>query len=169
MGITRRHVLAAMAGMTAAGAVGVGVTGMRWWDRPAGDGRIVLSEGEHGFVQALAEAWMPPGGEPSISGSEARVGDFVDEVIAHMQPTQAKLLRVLLHALDEETVPTHLARYQTLPLETRSEVLRGWMDSSWYLQRQAVSAVLALVSFGYTLHPEVSRIFSPLFGCGYGR
>lgn len=165
--LTRRAVLAAAAASAAVVAGGAGVVGS-WYDRPAGEGLSVFSPEEHGFVQALAEAWMPPGGEPAISGAEARMGDFLDGVVATMAPTQGKLFRLLLHALDAETLPTHAAHFQTLPLETRTAVLAGWMTSPWYLQRQAVSAVLALLSFGYTEHPAVAVHFRPFFRCGFG-
>jgi hypothetical protein len=166
--ITRRHVLAAMGGLAAAGAVGVGTTAWRWWDRPPGEGLAALSAEEHGFAQALAEAWMPPGGEPAISGAEARMGDFLDQVVASMAVQQGKLFRLLLHLLDEETVLTDAARFQNLSLERRQEVLAGWLGSPWFAQRQAVSAVMALISFGYTEHPEVVPMLKPMFTCGFG-
>lgn len=169
MKITRRHVLAATGALGAAVVVASGAAVVRWWDRPPGAGLKTLSEDEHAFVQAMAEAWMPPGGEPAISGAEARVGDFLDELLVTMAPTQTRLLKLLMHALDARTVPLHLASYQHLPLATRTEVLRGWRASSLYPERQAVAALLALIAFGYETHPEVSRVFAPMFGCGFGR
>jgi hypothetical protein len=166
--ITRRHVLAAMAGLAAASAVGVGATAWRWWDQPPGEGNRVLSAEEHGFVQALAEAWMPPGGEPAISGAEARMGDFLDGVVGGMAAQQGRLFRVLLHLLDEETLVTDASRFQHLSLDRRQEVLASWLASPWFAQRQAVSAVMALLSFGYTEHPAVAPLLKPLFTCGFG-
>lgn len=169
MRITRRHVLAAMAATTVVGTVAAGATVVRWYDRPVDAPLRALSAEEHAFAQALGEAWMPPGGEPAISGAEARVGDFLDEVVAAMAPQQGKLFRLLLHLLDEETLVTDLSRFQHLPLARRTEVLSGWMNSGWYAQRQAVAAVLALVAFGYTEHPAVSVVVRDLFPCGFGR
>lgn len=168
MAITRRHLLAATAALGAAAAVGVGTTAVRWWDRPPGEGLKVLSPLEHGFVQSVAEAWMPPGGTPALSGADAQLGHFVDETMSHMPATQAKLLKVLLHLLDELTLPTHMSTFHALSLQARQEVLQGWLDSPFFLQRQALGAVMALISFGWALHPEVAPVFQPLFGCGYG-
>lgn len=168
MAVTRRQVLAVTAASSAVAIAGVGGHVWTWYDRAPGEALAVLSPEEHGFVQALAEAWMPPGGVPAISGAEARMGDFLDGVIASMATTQGKLFRLLLHALDEETLLTDGARFQTLPLARRTEVLAGWMASPWFLQRQAVGGVMALMSFGYTEHPEVAPLFRPYFRCGFG-
>src|SRR5262249_29739543 len=62
--ITRRQVLAAAAALPAAGGLAAAGLAWRWWDRPPGEGLKVLSAREHDFVQALAEAWLPPGGDP---------------------------------------------------------------------------------------------------------
>lgn len=167
--ITRRHVLAATGALAAAGALGVGGTLASWWDRPPGEGLEALSTREAGFVSALADAWMPPGGTPAIGGAEAGVDAFVDGVVATMSPFQRKGLKLLVEALDARPLPRHLARFQDLPRDTRTAVLDGWVNSSAYLDRQAISAVLALVSFGYTLHPEVTAFFRPHYGCAYGR
>ena len=163
---SRRQILAAS--VVAALPAVAGLHAWSWYDRPAGEGLLVLSDEEHTFAQALAEAWMPPGGDPAISGAEAGMGRFLDEVVASMTVQQGKLFRLLLHLLDEETVPTRLARFSSLPLADRTDVLRGWMDSPWFAQRQAVGAVLALISFGYTEHPAVAERVRPLFRCGFG-
>jgi hypothetical protein len=93
--VTRRQVLAVTAASSAAAIAGVGAHVWTWYDRAPGEALAVLSPEEHGFVQALADAWMPPGGVPAISGSEARMGDFLDGVIASMATTQGKLFRLL--------------------------------------------------------------------------
>ena len=169
MALTRRQLLAATAATTAVSTGALGAHIWTWYNRAPGEGLYALAPEEHTFIQRLAEAWMPPGGEPAISGAEAQLGDYFDGVIAAMAPEQGRLLRMLLHVLDEETLPTHLARFSSLPLPTRTEVLAGWLSSPWFLQRQAVSAVMALLSFGYTEHPAVAAHLQPHFRCGFGR
>lgn len=169
MGLTRRQVLAATAAMGGAVAVGAAGTVGRWWDTAPDAELQVLSRDEYDFVQAAAEAWMPPGGDPAISGAEAGVGRFFDDFLVTIPAQQRTLLKLLLQALDERTVPLHLSTFKNLDLETRSEVLDGWVESSIYVERQAAAALMALMSFGYTLHPDVSKFFSPMFGCGYAR
>lgn len=166
---TRRQVLAAAAAVSAAGGLGLGTSVWSWWDRPAGAGLKALAPEEHAFVQAMAEAWMPPGGTPAISGAEARLGDYFDDMVASMPADLGKQLRLLLHALDHLTVPVRGRTFRSLPLETRSAVLAGWLDHPVFLVRDGVTAVMILIGMGYTTHPEVVSVLRPMFPCGYGR
>ena len=54
------------------------------------------------------------------------------------------------------------------PLQ-RIRQLREWLASDKWLLRNAVQAVLALLSGGYTTHPDVLPHLSPWFRCAYGR
>ena len=169
MNLTRRHVLAVSSSLVAAaslGAVGVGVS---WWDRAPGEGLTALSGDEYQMVQALSEAWMPAGGEPSLSGADANIGAFVDDVLLQMVPTQRKLLKLLIQALDASTLVTHGSSYVFLTREERTRVLQSWVDSPRFAVRQPVSALLVLMSMGWTMHPIVTDQVRPWFGCGYGR
>lgn len=111
---------------------------------------------------------MPPGGEPALSGRDARLGTYVDRLTGSMAETQRNLFRVLLHMFDDAPVPKRGGTFQSLDLATRTEVLQGWHDSDNYLTRQAIGSVLILMSFGWTLHPDVVGYFRPHYGCGYG-
>ncbi len=168
MKITRRHVLAAMAGVPVAGGLGAGALAWRWWDRPPGQGLAALSQDEHDFVQAVAEAWMPPGGEPALSGADAQLGRYFDDVVAAMEPAGARELKLLLQALDDLTLPTRLAPFRSLPLDTRTEVLRGWLHHDQWLLRNAATALVVLVGVGWTIHPEVVGVLRPHFRCAFG-
>lgn len=169
MSPTRRQVLAASAGVAVAGGLGAGTMAWRWWERPPGAGLAQLATDEHAFVQALAEAWMPKGGEPSLSGADAALGDFFDGIVDGMHPSTGRELRLLLAGLDALTLPTHLARYHTLGLGDRQDVLRSWLHSDITLLRSGVHAVVALVSLGWTSHPDVAERLRPYFRCGYSR
>jgi len=166
MKVTRRMVLAAT-GALAVGAT-VGSVGVHWWNQPAGSDLRALSDSEFHFAQALAEAWMPPGGDPALSGADAGLGHFLDEVVARMAPPKADQFKFLLQACDASTLPTDFSRFSALPLARRSELLNDWMRSGSYLRRQALSGVLSLMSFGWTIHPDVVQAFRPYYGCWYG-
>ena len=166
--ITRRRVLAAIAAVPIVGALGAGTVAWRWWDRPPGEGLRALSQDEHDFVQAAAEAWMPPGGDPPLSGSEAELGRFFDELTAAMDPASGRELKLLLQALDDLTLPTHLSAFRHLPLEARTTVLAGWLHGDQWLLRNATVAVLVLIGEGYTLHPGVVERLRSWFPCGFG-
>jgi hypothetical protein len=43
------------------------------------------------------------------------------------------------------------------------------MDSEVELIRLAITAVVVLISMGWTTHPDVVGFFKPFFRCGYGR
>lgn len=166
--LSRRQVMAALAAVPAAGALAAGVTALRWWDRPPGEGLAALSQDEHEFLVAVADAWMPPGGEPAISGSETGVADFLDGVVASMAPAAARELKLLFQALDDLPAPLRLAPFRKLPLEARIEVLQGWIHHDQWLLRNAALAVLVLVAESVAMHPDYAAILQPHFRCGYG-
>lgn len=129
----------------------------------------MLSTDEYDTAQALAEAWMPPGGTPPLSGRDADLGAFFDDVLAGADPTTRKLMKALLQILDDATLPTHGSAFRTLGLEARTDALHGWLISSNGALRSASQGVIALMSMGWTTHPDVAAILQPMFGCGYGR
>jgi hypothetical protein len=167
--LSRRHVLAAMGAVATAGALGAGVKAWTWWDTDPGAGLEALSTDEHDFVQALAEAWMPPGGEPALSGADAGLGRWMDDLVAAMSDASANELKILLQLFDEATIPSRLRPFRKLPLDTRIEVLRQWMTADLWLWRNGISALLVLIGIGWTTHPEVVGLMRPHFRCAYGR
>ena len=169
MNLTRRHVLASLAASAGAGGLGLAATAARWWDRPPGAGLQTLSEDEHAFVQALAEAWMPRGGEPELSGADAGLGDFLDASLVSMTPLNRSGMKLLLQALDDSTLPLHLSAYRHLPRKQRQRILYGWLHHDSSLVRTAVQGVAVLMAVGWTTHPEVAAILSPSMRCWYGR
>ena len=171
--ITRRHLLAAAAATAAAATLGAGGLALRWWDRPPGEGLAALSQDEHDFVQAVAEAWLPQGGEPGwaapqASGADAQPGRFLDAVVGAMAPEAAREVKLLLQALDDWPIPRRLAPFRRLPLDTRIEVLHGWRHSDQWLVRNAAVAVLVLVAEGVTMHPTYLARLAPYAPCGFG-
>jgi hypothetical protein len=168
LNVTRRHVTAALAALPVLGALSGGGLYLRWWDRPHGDALLALSDDEYALVQALAEAWMPPGGVPALSGADADLGRFVDDLVSRMPHPEKELLKVLLQALDDATLPTHLSSFTALPLDERTAVLKGWLNSDIAEERNAVRTVLILIGEGWVMHPDVSAVLADEFACGYG-
>lgn len=166
--IDRRKILALLAAMPVAGLACSGGLVASWWHQAAGAGRIVLSDEEYAFVQAAAEAWMPAGGDPALSGADADLGAFVDLVVSRMPDPERSLVRLLFNALDDLTVPSHLGAFHTLSLEERTSALQAWVDSPSANIRQATRALLALLSEGWTQHPDVVAYLTPEFSCGVG-
>src|SRR5690606_34716390 len=139
----------------------------RWYGAAPAEGRRVLSADEYDFVQALAEAWMPPGGRPALSGADADLGGWLDELLSHMDPTQAKLLKLLTQVLDDSALLTDGGAYRHLALERRTQLLLGWMRSSNSMFRAAVSGLVVLMGMGWSTHPEVVAVIGPMFRCGW--
>lgn len=169
MKLTRRQVLAATAAVPVIGALGAGATAWSWWDRPAGADLKALSQDEFDFVQALAEGWMPRGGTPELSGADANIGYFFDDIVAAMHPQTAKEMRLLLHGLDHLPVPRRGRTFTSLSVDTRSACIENWLDHPLFLVRDAASATMVMVGIGWTTHPDVVKVIRPMFPCGYGR
>lgn len=169
MGVTRRQLLAvsAAAAVVAAGAVG-GVAA-QWWNRPADQGYVWLSEEEAGFVEALADALFPPGGQPALAGADASLSYFFDDVLSTIPPGKAREFKLLLHALDALAAIEGGGTFQELDRETRWAIARSWITSPVPELRGATLGLSSLLGGGYTTHPSAAAFFSAWHGCGYGR
>ena len=166
MGLSRRQMLAAAAAMGAAGAVSVGVA---WWDRPAAAGYLHLSAEEADFLDAVAAAVFPAGGEPAMGGREAGVAHFLDEVWTGLQPAQRRLIRLSFHALDALPRATHLSAFRELEEDRAREVLRGWLDHPVAELRGLVTSLHMFAALAWTTHPAVAPHYAAQFPCGFGR
>jgi len=158
--------LGILAAVPVAFAAGGGGLWWRWWDAPASAELRVLAHDEWEFLQAFAEAWMPPGGTPAISGAEALVGTAVDGMLEPAPDRERKLLKLLLQALDDLPMFTHGACFRELALAERTSLLKQWRDSSLGSLRQATEALLMLVGEAYAAHPEVRAEWRTLSACG---
>ena len=166
--VSRRQVLAISGLVAAAGAGGVALRVVSWWDVPADAPYACLSEREARLADSLAEALFPAGGRPALSGADAGLARFLDDVLDATPAPTAELLRLFLHALDDFTRLSHFAGYVELPLAERSALLEGWSQSDNYLFRSAVSGLVLFLSMGYCLHPEVKEACGWVFPCGFG-
>lgn len=169
MAITRRHLLAASAGIAAAAAACAGGVGLRWWDAPAGAAWVNLAEEEVRLVRALAGAAFPAGAFIDLSGADADLDRFFDAMLSGMPELTGDLLKLLAQALEHFTLATHGARYSTLTLAEQQAQLESWLSSSRPELRGAVMSIVVLLGMGYTTHPDVAARMSPWHGCGYGR
>ena len=70
MKVTRRHVLAVAACSGAAALAGVGGLAVRWWDRPAGEGLLALSE-EARFHE-IVDGELVPKAAPTAEHGDAQ-------------------------------------------------------------------------------------------------
>jgi hypothetical protein len=166
--LTRRHFLAASGLVAAGAALAAGGVAASWWDTPADAPLHVLSEEEADILDALAEAIYPEGGDPGIGGRRARCGRACDTVMRGLVPTQAKLLKLAIHALDALPVPTHGRRLRYLPTPAATDAVRSWLRSDLAELRGVVQSLAIFVGTAWTLHPEVQPRIAAMTRCGYG-
>ncbi len=167
--ITRRQVLATSAALaTATVAVSAGRVAS-WWDRDPAEGWLALGPHEVELVDALAEAMFPQGGTPFLSGKDAGLARYFDGIMAVMDSPTDKLLRLLLHALDDWAFLEVGTPYARLPLEARIERLQLWLRHDSHLVRGALNGLVIFLGMGYCGHPEVKAAAGWIFPCGYER
>ncbi len=169
MAVTRRHVLAASSAVALVAAGGAGAIAARWWNLPADHGYIWLSAQEIAFIEALADALFPPGGEPSLAGADAGLSRWFDEVLDHLPPGKAREFKLLLHALDALATVEGGAGFAALDRATRWSMARSWVTSPIPELRGATLGLSTLLGGGYTTHPDAAPFFAKWHGCGYGR
>lgn len=169
MAVTRRHLLAASAGIAAAVAACAGGIGMQWWDQPPGASLKHLSEDEAEFVRAISGAAFPSGEVIDLSGADADLDRFFDAMLSGMPALTARLLKLLIQALEDLSVLLASGRFTTLPLATQQSLVEGWLSSDQAELRSAVQSLVVLISMGYTTHPEIAPMMSRWHRCGYGR
>ena len=167
--ITRRMLLGISGLLTAGAMAGVGIRVASWYDRDPSEGFDCLETSEAHILDALAEAWFPPGGVPALSGAEAGVSRYLDELFSMMDEPTPSLLRTLLHAIDDWSRLRHGGAYASLPLELRIELLKGWTGSDNHLLRGALGGLGTFIATAYTGHPEVKAACGWQFPCGYER
>ena len=169
MRITRRHLLALSAGSTAAAALVAGGLASQWWDQPADLPHKVLSTSEAAFVRAWAGAAYPATATIPLAGESAGLDRFFDAMLATMPEDTAKLLRVLIHALDSASLVTDGASFSALDPDIRSQRFEAWIHTDIDPARSATQSLVLLLGMGWSTHPAVAPHMQKLHSCGFGR
>lgn len=169
MRITRRHLVAAGAILAVGSTLGAAATGAHWWDQPVTGEYRYLSADEAAFLDAVAEAVFPAGGDPPLGGRQAGVGRFLDEVLAGIPEVQRNLLRASFHAVDALPLVTNFSRFSSLPLAEAQEVFRTWLNHERPEIRGIAQSLHIFVGMAYLTHPDVAPLLAGGFNCGWGR
>jgi hypothetical protein len=171
MSLRRRNVLAAVAAVAALGMAGAASTAAvlgSWWQQAPDAPLRHLSVDEVAVLDAIAEAIFPAGGEPALSGREAKVGRYLDALLAGMVPTQRDLFRFALHGLNTLAYAQAGATLPELGPEGVGALLRRWLVSSDTNLRGIAQSLHVFIGMAYLAHPEVSPAIAAQFGCGFG-
>lgn len=169
---TRRQLLIALGGVGATlGAVGAGsaVLVHRWYDRERGQGYTNLSLEEAAVLRAFAGAIWPITAHTEISGEDANLDHFFDEIIGVWPETTRDMMRVLINALDDLSALEAGAGLPALDPLARTALLMGWHDSEIPELRSAVQSLVVLLGQGWSTHPDLKGPVRGLYKCGYGR
>ena len=169
MQISRRHLLALSAGTAAVGALGASSLVIQWWNQPASAPYARLSDSEAAFVRAWAGVAFPATQSTPLSGDQAQLDRFFDQVLQFAPPDAAKLLKLLLNGLDAASVPTHGATFVALDDGARLDRFEAWTHSDLSLLRSATQGLVLLIGMGWSTHPEVAPEMQKMHSCGYGR
>jgi hypothetical protein len=167
--LNRRQVLALTSLGAAAAGIGAAAVGLSWWNRTQSDGFQVIEESEAQFIRAFAGATWPSTRSIPHGGADLQLDHFFDESLLYLGSEPRNLIRLLIHALESSTLPSHLGFFSGLQLETRQEIVQGWMSHMLPEIRQAAQSLCILTGTGYSTHPDVSPFFEAMHGCVYGR
>lgn len=167
--LSRRTLLRAAGALTAVAGGGALLTVGRWWDRGAGEGYLHLSPDEAAIVRAVAGAAWPAGEIVTLDGETADLDHFFDEMIHTMPEMPQKLLRALLHILDDLSRVTAGGGLVALTREARTKLIMGWMEDDLHELRSAVTGLVVLLGMGFTTHPKADGPLHHLYRCGYYR
>lgn len=117
----------------------------------------VLSAKEQAIVSASADALFPSGGALPLSGTEAGVVAFFDDMLRHLPAQNRLLIRALLRFLEHgpwlfDARPRLTSQSPTARIAT----LRAWSESRFYLLRIAFLSIRTLLAMAYMENREVA-------------
>ncbi len=118
-----------------------------------------LSAKEQAIIAACADAFFPPGGPIRLSGTQARLVEYMDRYVERLPEGQRVLVRLLFWFIEHGPWvfgPTH-TRFSDLPLADRLAVLETMQKSPIYFRRVAFLSMRTMLTMGYLSHPEVAK------------
>lgn len=139
-----------------------------WWDqRPAAKYQR-LSELEGKIAEAIADALFPGDSRGMPNGREVGVVEAFDDYLGAIDEGTAKLLKLLLHAIDEGAVPRGLSmrRFHRRLRSERIEILKNWENSRLEARSQAFLGLKLVFAMGYCESPRVIRAAGIDYECG---
>ena len=123
----------------------------------------VIAAREAAFLDAVAETTFPAGGSIPISGRDADTTARLDGMLTALPARQRGLIRALFLLVEQATLffPAPGAggfrRFSALRAEQRAAVLRGWLESRFFVRQLVFGALRALLTMAYLEHPGVAR------------
>jgi hypothetical protein len=130
------------------------------YPRPA-EAHTLLKPREVAFIEAAAEVVFPEGGAIPVSGSDANLPRYTDGFLDSLPISVQREIRALFMLIEQATLimpapgRRGFRRFTKLSLDQRAAVLRGWMESRFFLRQLAFTGLRAVLTMGYLGHPTV--------------
>ncbi|MEE2828317.1 MAG: gluconate 2-dehydrogenase subunit 3 family protein [Myxococcota bacterium] len=154
--VKRGLALAALGGAAGAGVLTWGHGGRYADPVPACDLHY-LQRREFAILAALANALFPPGNDIGLSGTDARIPEYVDRMLAGMSQHKAAEFRAMLLLFEHGTLAFGLRarRFTDLSLPARERYLRRWEEARVYSRRILAAGLKTVLGIAYFAHPKV--------------
>lgn len=124
-------------------------------------GRLkVLTQREARTVRALAETMFPPGQGVDVTPEEARVVEYIDEILSEAEPQDRVMMRAMFTLFELQSLVTSPFRpslFSRASSEVREKTLAGWDTSRLYPRRLAFMALRSLMMWAYVDNPVVEQ------------
>lgn len=120
----------------------------------------MLTQREARIVRAVAETVFPPGDDRFVTPDEARVVEYLDELLANVEPRERALMRGMFVLFETQTLLTNPLRpslFTRASPQVRTRSLQGWERSNIYFRRLAFQAIRSLMLWAYVDNPTVER------------
>lgn len=120
-------------------------------------GLSLLSDGESQLIEALGEAFFPPGNALGVSAADVDLPALVDALLAtELDPQLPTLFRYLLRGLEVGTFAGRGQIFSALSLDERRSVLLNWSDNGVLPRRMAHDAIKSVLGMAFFNAPVVT-------------
>ena len=119
-----------------------------------------LTSAEARILEALADTVFPPDAGLPISGRQAHVVSYFEEMLSHLEIREQILLRGMLVAYEVQalaTQPRAMTVFSRLTAEQREASLRAWDESPLYFARLFFQALKGVLLWAYVDNAEVGE------------
>lgn len=120
----------------------------------------MLTRREARVVKALAETMFPEDQGPRVTVDQARVVEYIDELLAEVEPRERAMMRAMFALFEVQSLVTSPLRpslFSRAPADVRHRTLKSWEQSDIYFRRLAFQALRSLMMWAYVDNPDVER------------
>jgi hypothetical protein len=149
-------------------AISSGLLVYQWWDTDPEEPFTSLNRKEARLIQLIAKAAFPSGTQSKLDGAQAQLDRFFDLFLGQLEKQNQTLLKLLIQATDRITIPFYGSYFSNLTEKQQQSCIEDLLNSEQHLLRSAYQSLIAILGMGYTTHPQIAALISPLHRCGYG-